>query len=188
MQHSQRQRPRPGHPGLGLATLLVAALSCFCQPNPSAQQQLELHGRQAQEYLKNNRPDLAAGEFKALVDLDPNNVDARGNLGVLLFFQGKFADAAQQLRAALQLQPTLSKIQALLGMCERRIGQVAAAQLDLEKSFPLLTDEKIRIQAGMELIELYYGAGSFDKAAAVISTLRQLKPTDVEILYTAHRI
>lgn len=189
MQNPQPRKPSPARPGLGFAVLFIAALSCFSQSNPSAQQQqVELHSRQAQEYLKSNRPDLAAKEFSAIVAADPNNVDARGNLGVLLFFQGDFANAAQQLHAALQLQPTLSKIQALLGMCERRIGQGAAAQLDLEKSFPQLTDEKIRIQAGMELIELYYAAGSLDKAAAVISTLRQLKPTDVEILYTAHRI
>jgi len=40
----------------------------------------------------------------------------------------------------------------------------------------------------MELIEIYYGTGALDKAAAVISVLRQLKPTDIDILYTAHRI
>jgi Tfp pilus assembly protein PilF len=46
------------------------------------------HKRQAAEYLKENRPDLAATEFKAIVALDPGNIDALGNLGVLLFFQG----------------------------------------------------------------------------------------------------
>jgi len=46
------------------------------------------HKRQAAEYLKENRPDLAAPELKAIVALDPGNVDALGNLGVLLFFQG----------------------------------------------------------------------------------------------------
>jgi len=171
-----------------LAALFVAALSAFCQSSTSVQHQLETHSRQAQEYLKNKQPDLAAKEFNAIVALDPNNVEARGNLGVLLFFQNDFANAAQQLRAALQLRPSLAKIQALLGMSERRIGQAGAAQVDLENSFPRLTEEKIRVQAGMELIEIYYGAGALDKAAAVVGVLRQLKPTDVGILYTAHRI
>ncbi len=170
------------------AVVLCLVFVAYCQSGGTTEQQLQQHLRQAQEYLRSNRPDLAAQEFKTIVALDPNNVDARANLGVLLFFQGDFANAAQQLRAALQLQPTLWKIQALLGMCERRIGQAANAQLDLEKSFPQLTDEKIRVQAGMELIEIYYGGGSLDKAAAVVSVLRQLKPTDIDILYTAHRI
>src|SRR4051812_17544443 len=98
----------------GSVVVLMAAIPVFCQSSPSVEQ-LQLHSRQAQEYLKSNRPDLAAREFSAIVALDPNNVDARGNLGVLLFFQGDFKNAAQQLRSALQLQPTLWKVQALLG-------------------------------------------------------------------------
>jgi Tfp pilus assembly protein PilF len=171
----------------GTIAALMAARPAFCQSNSNAEQ-LQVHSRQAQEYLKSNQPDLAAREFSAMVALDPSNIDARGNLGVLLFFRGDFANAAEQLRAALQLQPTLWKVQALLGMCEKRIGQTANAQLDLEKAFSQLTEEKIRVQTGMELIELYYGAGALDKAAAVASVLRQLKPTDIDILYTAHRI
>ena len=46
--------------------------------------------------------------------LDPDNVDARGNLGVLLFFQA-YTDAIPQLKAALKLRTTLWKIQAVLG-------------------------------------------------------------------------
>ena len=63
-------------------------LSCASQSSPSRQQQIESHNRQAAEYLKENRPDLAVQEFKAIVAIDPNNVDARGNLGAVLFFQG----------------------------------------------------------------------------------------------------
>jgi len=59
-----------------------ASLSGNCSrvsPNssPSRQQQIESHARQAAEYLKENKPELAAPEFKAIVALDPNNVDAR---------------------------------------------------------------------------------------------------------------
>src|SRR2546421_7665390 len=128
---------------IGSAAVLIAALSAFSQSSATTDQ-MQVHARQAQEYLKSNRPDLAVRELSAMVALDPNNLDARGNLCVLLFFQGEFAEAAQQLRAALQLQPTLWKMQALLGMCEKRIGQTANAQVDLEKSFPQLAEEKIR--------------------------------------------
>jgi tetratricopeptide (TPR) repeat protein len=76
----------------------------------------------------------------------------------------------------------------LLGISEKRLGQGASAQADLEQSFPQLQEEKIRIQAGLELIEIYYGAGQLDKAAGVAGILRQLAPTDTDILYTAYRI
>jgi len=165
----------------------MAAIS-FAQSDLNKQQQIESHSRQAQEFLKTNRPDLAAREFRAILALDPDNTDVQGNLGVLLFFQGDYANAAPLLRGALTAQPTLWKIQALLGMCEKRIGQLSSAQTDLEESFPQLQEEKVRIQTGTELIEVYYGAGDLDKAAGIVSVLRQLRPTDVDILYTAHRI
>ena len=144
--------------------------------------------KQAQTDLRENRPDLAIGEFKAIVALDPKNVDARGNLGVLLFFQGAYADSIPHLRAALKLQPTLWKIQALLGMAEKRTGDLTNAQVDLEKSFPKLNEEKIRIDTGKELIDLYSSQGDLQKAADTVSVLRDLQPTNVEILYTAYRI
>ncbi len=73
-------------------------------------------------------------------------------------------------------------------MSEKRLGQAATAQSDLAQAFPQLQEEKLRIQAGMELIEIYYGAGDLDKAAGVVAVLKQLAPENPEILYTAHRI
>jgi Flp pilus assembly protein TadD len=149
--------------------LFLGSLQSAAQSGASRQQQIEAHNRQAQQYLKENRADLASAELRAIVALDPNNVDARGNLGVMLFFQGDYADAIPQLRAALKLQPGLSKIEALLGMSEKRTSDAQGALDDLEKAFPKLQEEKIRIEAGMELIEIYNGTGDLDKAAAIVS-------------------
>jgi tetratricopeptide (TPR) repeat protein len=170
------------------AVLCLGLLSGFPQSAPSRQQQIESHARKAAEYLKENKPELAAPQFKAIVALDPNNVDARGNLGVVLFFQGAYADAIPQLRAALKMQPTLWKIQALLGIGEKRTGEIDAGRHDLEQAFPKVKEEKIRIEAGMELIEIYSGTGDLDKAAATVSALRKLDPTNEAVLYTAYRI
>jgi tetratricopeptide (TPR) repeat protein len=170
---------------LGFSLFVVPS---FSQSSLNRQQQIESHSRLAQEFLKNNRPDRSAQEFAAILQLDPNNVDARGNLGVLLYFQGDYAKAAPELQAALKLRPALPKIQALLGMCEKRMGQIARAQVDLEKSFPQLQEEKLRVEVGMELIEIDYASGDLEKAAGVVSVLRQLKPGDINVLYAAHRI
>jgi len=158
------------------------------QSTPSHQQQIESHKRQAQAFLRENRPDLAIPEFRAIVDLDQNNVDALGNLGVLLFFQGDYAQAIPPLRAALKLQPILSKIRALLGMAEKRSGNYSQARLDLEGAFPKIQEEKIKIEAGMELIELYSATGDLDKAATVVDALGNLYPTNPQVQYTSYRI
>ncbi len=170
------------------AWFFLSAVPGLSQTLPNRQQQIESHMKQAQTYLSENRPDLAIPEFKAVVALDPKNVDARGNLGVLLFFQGQDADAIAQLRAALKLQPNLWKIQALLGMAEKHTGDLKSAGIDLEKAFPNLTEPKIRLQAGMELIDLYSASGDLPKAAPVIAALRESDPTNVELIYTAYRL
>lgn len=160
----------------------------FCQSKASREGQIESHSRKAAEYLKENRPDMAAPEFRAILAIDPNNVDAHGNLGAVLFFQGAYADAVPQLRAAVKLRPTLSKTQALLGIAEKRTGDVDAARRDLEKAFPNVRETKIRTETGMELIEIYSGTGDLEKAAATVSVLRKLEPMDGTILYTAYRV
>ena len=168
--------------------LLLGCLPCFSETISSRQQQIESHSRKAAEYLKENRPDLAVPEFRAIIAIDPNNVDAYGNLGAVLFFQGIYADAIPQLRAALRLRPTLWKTQALLGIAEKRMSDMGAARRDLEKAFPNVPEEKIRIETGMELIEIYSALGDLDKAAATVGILRKLQPTSEAILYSAYRI
>jgi tetratricopeptide (TPR) repeat protein len=123
-----------------------------------------------------------------LVALDPKNVDTQGNLGVLLFFQGQYAKAAPHLRAALDLQPNLPKIEALLGMAEKRTGEIANARTDLEASFAALTDPKLKVQVGLELIELYTASQELDKASSTVNTMRQVDPANPAVLYAAYRI
>lgn len=169
---------------------ILAPPAAVAQSSSTAgtQQQAASHARKAAEYLQEKRPDLAAPEFRAIVDLEPDNVDARANLGVLLFFEGKYTDAIPQLREALKLNPDLPKIQALLGIAEKQMGNVAAAQKDLETAFPKVQDQKIRVQTGLELVEADSAMGDLDKAAETVNALRRLEPTNEAILYTSYRI
>ena len=167
--------------------LVLSPLPVSAQ-STSTQQQAASHAQKAAEYLREKRPDLAAPEFKAIVDLEPDNVDARANLGVLLFFEGKYAEAVPQLREALKLNADLPKIQALLGIAEKRTGDMKAAQKDLEEAFPKVRDEKIRMQTGMELVEADSAMGDLGKAAEIVNALRELEPTDEAILYTSYRV
>jgi tetratricopeptide (TPR) repeat protein len=174
-------------PSLWLMLLYFVA-PCICQSVSDTQQQAEAHLREAHRLLSENKPDAAIPELRATVALDPSNVDARGNLGVLLFFQGNYTDAIPELREALRLKPDLWKIQALLGMGERRTGDTVSARTDLERAFPELQEQKVRIEAGMELIEIYTAAGDLEKASTVSATLRDLDPENQEVLYAAYRI
>jgi len=92
------------------------------------------------------------------------------------------------LRAATGLRTGLWRIEVLLSICEKRQGDMAAARNYLEDAFPHLDEEKLRLQAGMELIEIDSDSGDLDKAAGVVTVLREHDPTNLDVLYTAYRI
>src|SRR5271167_2671282 len=98
------------------------------------------HLRKAADYLKANDAASAVKEFNAVLAIDPKNAEAYANLGVIAFFQRDYQKAAPYLRKALAIDPSLVKTQALLGICERRLGDPSAREL-LEKSFPKLKDK-----------------------------------------------
>lgn len=145
------------------------------------------HLQKAAQYLRANEPGSAAKEFEAVLALDPKNAEANANLGVIAFFQHDYQNASQYLRNALAVDPSLSKTQALLGICERRLGQSSAQGL-LEKSFPKLKDKNLKIQVGLELAGVYSEQGNLDRTASVMQSLVELDPDNVEILYMAQRV
>lgn len=169
------------------AVLLAACLSYSQQPE-STQQQISNHLHKAQSYLAENRTDLAIPELKAVVQLDPHNVGAIGNLGVLLYFRGDYADAIPDLRTALGLQPDLSRIQMLLGMAEKRQGDLPHALSDLEQAYPKLPDVHMRVDAGLELVDLYTSTAHMEKAANIITQLRHDDPANQQLMYVAYRL
>jgi tetratricopeptide (TPR) repeat protein len=157
------------------------------QSTASRTSQVHDHLERAQAALKANAPGTAVKEFQEVLALDPKNAEAYANLGVIAFFQRDYQNASQYLRHALAIDPSLAKTQALLGICERRLGK-GSAQALLEKSFPRLRDKKLQIQVGMELAGIYEQQGNLDRTAAVMRALVDLDPDNVEILYMAQRV
>ena len=185
--------------------LLLGVTLCFCQATGNKQevtqedkqQEFAAHIQKARGYLDEKQPALAIPEFEAAVAIDPENVDAQANLGVLLFFQGRAVDCIPHLRAALaahglappseERQPGLAKIQGLLGMAESRTLDFADARKDMEAAFPSLDDPRFQLQLGLELVGLDTESGDLDRAAAVIAQLRKADPDNAEVLYASYR-
>jgi len=183
-------RGRVGFLCLGLLTLYLL-LCCgslvFAQGGPSHASEVHEHLAKAAEYLKANQTNAAEDEFNRVLALDPKNAEAYANLGVIAFFQADYQKASQNLRRALVINPALVKTQALLGICERRLGDPAAKAL-LEKSFPKVSDKRLRIQVGMSLAGLYEEQGDTGGTASVMRTLVDLDPDNVDILFMAQRV
>jgi tetratricopeptide (TPR) repeat protein len=171
--------------GFTLALMIAAQISGLAQQAIVSPQE---HERRANEFLKANQPAKAIPEFAALVAAQPDNLDAQANLGVLLYFQARYSDALEHLRKAIQLNPNLPRIQALLGLCEYQLGQLDAARTDLSASVENLPDPKFRKQVGLTLVEVETAKQDLPAAAVTIAKLRDEAPTDPEILYASYRI
>ena len=144
--------------------------------------------QQIQKHLQEQKPELAIPLLREIISVDPKNVNAQANLGVLQFFQGNNAEAIPHMRAALELRSDLWRIEALLGIAEKRTGDPIRARSHLEEAFPKLDDQKIQIQAGLELIELHSASAQLDKAAAVAARLGELAPQNPQILLAVYQI
>ncbi len=169
--------------------LLIAAGSSWsaAQTQRPRASEIRAHLERGEQALKARNTDSAAEEFRAVLVLDPRNVRAQLNLGVITFSQGDYRTASEHLRKALATRPSIPQAQALLGICERRLGN-SSAQSQLESSFAKLTDTKLRTQVGMELVGLYYQQGNAERAVPVLQKLVALNPDDENILYMAQRL
>src|SRR5208282_2314481 len=114
---------------VAFALIVVAISATFAQTAPSRATQIRDHFQKAAAYLSANDTNSAEKEFNAVVALDPKNADAFANLGVIAFSRGDFQAAARNLQRALAIAPSLAKSQALLGICERRLGDPSAKAL-----------------------------------------------------------
>ena len=193
--------------GIALAgfVVLLGVAMCLSQVTAAGgddkQQEFAAHIQKAHGYLDAKQPALAIPEFQAAVAIDPENVDAQANLGVLLFFQGKAADSIPHFLAALagrkEGQSGLAKIQGLLGMAESRTQDFADARTDMEAALTALAvpssqgqrveDQRFQVQLGLELVGLDTESGDLEKAAAVLAQLRKADPSNAEVLYAAFR-
>lgn len=168
--------------------LLTSSLCSPCQTPTAAAGDVQQHMRAAQQHMQEKRPDLAIPEFEAAIAIDPNNVDAQANLGVLLYFKGDYANAVPHLRAAVVAQSNLWKIQALLGLGEMHLKDTVNARPDLETALPHLKGEKVFDEAGEALIASYNSTGEFDKEVRVVAILLDEHPTDTRLLMMSYRL
>lgn len=114
-------------------------------------------------------------------------VDARLRLGTQELMRGDCADAQKDLRALLAARPSLIQAEGMLGMCEKRLGELQA-RAHLEHAFARLTDPKLKTEVGVELADYYYQRGDLDHALPVVRSLVALNPDNIDILFFAQNV
>ena len=177
------------HKSFSLALALFAfSWPSHCQSTPAPNESLQTHMSKAQAYLQQRRPDLAIPEFEAVLALDPGNLDAQANAGVLLYFGNNYARAVPHLKAALKINPVLWKLQALLGLAEMHLGNTSDARADLTSALPHLKGEKVQDEAGEALIASYSETGELEQISNTVSVLLESQPTNSKLLLLSYTL
>jgi tetratricopeptide (TPR) repeat protein len=146
-----------------------------------------MHLERALAALQAGAPATATKEFLTVLALDPRNAEAYADLGVVAFAQQNYLQAVKYLSSALSIDPSLVKAEALLGLCEAKLGR-PSARTSLQRSFSELQDRNLRTQVGMALADLYYRKGALGRAASVARILVDLNPDNLNVLFMAQRI
>ncbi len=169
---------------LALCSTLCVGASAQANNWPKIKQ----HYQKGEQALQAKRYAEAAEEFRKILTLDPNNASAHANLGFVAFSEGHFDQASQEFRIALKLNPQLWNAWALLGMSEFRRGNDTPARTYLEKSFPHMKNSRLKTDAGMDMIRLYYKTEEFSRCLEVLRSLPTAQQKSPQVLFLEYRI
>ncbi|HVT91497.1 MAG TPA: tetratricopeptide repeat protein [Bryobacteraceae bacterium] len=178
------------HSHLLLRVFAFAGILLFASQAPAQDRRAQFseHARSAQAAIAANDAPAAKRELEAMLKIDPANVDAHANLGMIEFVQGEYREAAGHFETAISGSPSLAAARAFLGMCHLRLGQTEQGRKSIEEALPQVTDKTLRLQAGLELVRSYSESGLAAQAAPVLDRLAKLDPRNPQVLYAMYRL
>jgi tetratricopeptide (TPR) repeat protein len=136
---------------------------------------------------KLNRLNEAAGLYQAVIDSNPDNIEARANLGRMLVFAGAPERAKEVIEPGLAKFPDDASLLTVRSTVRLRMNDTAGAVADADhalKSAPA-NEDAIAVRAG-----LYKQAGDSEHAIKLVSDGVQRQPASAElreILYNLYQ-
>jgi type IV pilus assembly protein PilF len=137
----------------------------------------EAHVLMASVYLADGDTELAEGEYKDALRHEPRNAMARNNYGSFLFSEGRYKEAAQQLKVAADDTSYVRRGQAYenLGFTQLKLNQAADAEQSFLRALMLNAAQP---RSALELADLYFKAGDFVRSTEYFDTFNAMaRPT-----------
>jgi tetratricopeptide (TPR) repeat protein len=159
---------------------LFGAFTLTAQNNDAT---IQVHRDAAAAALKANDLPRAEQEYRAILAVDPRNVEASSALGVALYASGNFREASAALQNALSLDPSQARIQLFLALTQAELGQCAQALPALELQWKDQSDPRLRRLAGLSALDCELAAGHLSAALQLAEPLTALYPDDPDVLY-----
>lgn len=116
---------------------------------PATSLTAEEHFRRGNELIQAGELEKAIDEYKSALELEPGNVDALTNLGVVYYNLGQLDDAVEQYSKALEIAPDDADIH----------SNLAAAYVQLNQLDRALEQYLTAVGKNAELAEAHFGLG-----------------------------
>ncbi|MGA2729078.1 MAG: tetratricopeptide repeat protein [Terracidiphilus sp.] len=170
------------------ATTLLGCLALSAPAQTTSDSQAAQYAAAGQQALAEGNYAEAQTDFESLAKLAPQVAEVHATLGAIYFKQRKFELAVREIRAAQKIEPSLPRLDSLLGLSLSELGQFSEALPRLEKCFKETTDDEGRRLCGLQLLRAYTGFDRDSDAVATALMLNKLYPDDPEVLYHTGRI
>lgn len=147
----------------------------------------EVHATTAYAYELTRDTKLAEEHYRKALRADPTLSSARNNYGVFLFKQGRIEEARREFRVAVDDTLYTRRFDAFynLAMCDLKLGKVADAQENLERSLAL---NRQYAPAMLELAGIYLDQGKADTAQQLYENFRTRSRQNAHSLWLGVRI
>jgi type IV pilus assembly protein PilF len=137
----------------------------------------EAHVLMATVYLADGDKRLVEQEYRQAIHHSPRNSMARNNYGTFLFAEGRYKEAAEQLKQAANDPKYPRRAQAYenLGLTELRLDDATDAQESFQRALMLNAAQP---RACYELASIYFGNGDFPAAKEYLDQFNAMsRPT-----------
>jgi tetratricopeptide (TPR) repeat protein len=171
---------------LALAACCVSAVLAFAQTN--SEEASSRYAAAGQQALAAGRYSEAQIDYEKLAKLEPGIAEIHATLAVIDFKLRDYELAVGEVQTAQRLNPSLPRLDSLLGMALAELGRFAEALPGLERGFKQSADDEVRRMCGLQLERAYTGLKRDSKAVEVAMELDRLYPDDPEILYQTGKI
>jgi tetratricopeptide (TPR) repeat protein len=143
--------------------------------------EIKMHTEQASQLIRNKRYADAEGEYRAAIQLDPQNPDLHLSLGMTLGRQGDWDGQITEDREALRLNPNNDRAHVSLGYALSRKNDRDGAVAEYREALRLNPDSE---GAHLSLAILNSQLGDWDGAIAEYTEVERLHPNYFAIHYS----
>jgi Flp pilus assembly protein TadD len=137
-------------------SIVLALAACGPTTPTEALPSAEDHFMQGNEFSQTGDFEKAVAEYKKVLDLEPQHVDAMSNLGVAYYNLGQLDEAIEQYSKAIEIAPSDADIHSNLAAAYVQKYQSSRAQGQLESALEEYTEA---VELEPNLAEAHFGLG-----------------------------